>query len=562
MADATFQKKPPQGEYATAVRQRKAVLMDGRPSPQTGKLGDDRAVQRAPKSNNTGLPDNLKHGIESLSGMSMDNVKVHYNSSKPAQLNAHAYAQGTDIHVAPGQEKHLPHEAWHVVQQAQGRVKPTMQMKVGVPVNDDKRLEQEADVMGAKAATSKLVQKKTNKSMMTSDAVQLRKIDVVARGITHLVRLNEQGSLYQEDFMKNEVSETRAGDSVVIETDIRVRSRRGPNQEQDPSRDKNADSNHVWTNAITHNDEVLPSHTFIRDGTFDERRAPKTVFNLASGTVPETLMHTDVEQQLVVNLDSGHMAVADAVFANSSPAVIQRIAALLVEKNPKGQFGTTKALKTTEARQAVLEQQMSDKPATLMTNLKLLLHEIYPGHGGVLNFLKAMPPNIKETVDKSLSTLKSFRLGDLSTGADLAKTYGAVDVVHMVNAFGFNPINDREQVEHLATMLKRGGRLVITAEKSGPTVSPLLPEHPETMSPSVLAGHVSHILGGTDLGQFFVLGPLVYPHGMPLGAGPRSHVMPRNALTASMGSSRHTMPSANTTDMRDDFTVQITFIRK
>ncbi|MGZ4968093.1 MAG: eCIS core domain-containing protein [Methylobacter sp.] len=105
-----------------------------------------------PKANNTGLPDNLKSGIESLSGIAMDNVKVHYNSSQPAQLNALAYAQGTDIHIAPGQEQHLPHEAWHVVQQAQGRVRPTMQMKDGVPVNDDQGLEHEADVMGSKAA--------------------------------------------------------------------------------------------------------------------------------------------------------------------------------------------------------------------------------------------------------------------------------------------------------------------------------------------------------------------------------------------------------------------------
>ncbi len=101
--------------------------------------------------NNTGLPNQLKAGIESLSGMSMDHVKVHYNSSQPAQLNAHAYAQGNEIHVAPGQEQHVPHEAWHVVQQAQGRVKPTMQMKMAVPVNDDAGLETEADVMGAKA---------------------------------------------------------------------------------------------------------------------------------------------------------------------------------------------------------------------------------------------------------------------------------------------------------------------------------------------------------------------------------------------------------------------------
>jgi|GEM_PF-4364226 len=103
------------------------------------------------KTNNTGLPDHLKSGIENLSGHSMNDVKVHYNSSEPAQLNAHAYAQGTDIHIASGQEKHLPHEAWHVVQQKQGRVKPTLQMKGKVNVNDDKGLENEADVMGAKA---------------------------------------------------------------------------------------------------------------------------------------------------------------------------------------------------------------------------------------------------------------------------------------------------------------------------------------------------------------------------------------------------------------------------
>lgn len=118
----------------------------------------DKAVkaptaQLAAKPNNTGLPDQLKTGIESLSGMSMDHVRVHYNSDKPAQLNAHAYAQGSEIHVAAGQEKHLPHEAWHVVQQAQGRVKPTQQLKGNVPVNDDSGLESEADMMGARAVS-------------------------------------------------------------------------------------------------------------------------------------------------------------------------------------------------------------------------------------------------------------------------------------------------------------------------------------------------------------------------------------------------------------------------
>ncbi|MBD2595504.1 DUF4157 domain-containing protein [Nostoc spongiaeforme FACHB-130] len=100
--------------------------------------------------NQTGLPDELKAGVENLSGYSLDDVKVHYNSPKPSQLQALAYTQGTEIHVAPGHEEHLPHETWHVVQQMQGRVKPTMQMK-GVQINDNEGLEKEADAMGKKA---------------------------------------------------------------------------------------------------------------------------------------------------------------------------------------------------------------------------------------------------------------------------------------------------------------------------------------------------------------------------------------------------------------------------
>lgn len=118
-----------------------------------GYLADHRPVQR--KANKNGLPDRLKLGVENLSGHSLDDVKVHYNSSKPAQLNAHAYAQGSNIHLAPGQEKHLPHEAWHVVQQKQGRVKPTLQLHNGVNINDSQALESEADTMGNKASFSR-----------------------------------------------------------------------------------------------------------------------------------------------------------------------------------------------------------------------------------------------------------------------------------------------------------------------------------------------------------------------------------------------------------------------
>ena len=118
-------------------------------------LTDNAAqLEESPQPNNTGMSDNLKAGIESLSGFSMDDVRVHYNSSKPATVQALAYTQGTDIHVAPGQEKCLPHEAWHVAQQMAGRVSPTTNIN-GMPVNDIAALEHEADVMGERAVQCK-----------------------------------------------------------------------------------------------------------------------------------------------------------------------------------------------------------------------------------------------------------------------------------------------------------------------------------------------------------------------------------------------------------------------
>jgi hypothetical protein len=143
------QKKGPEDEDELQFKAKDAVQLKGPEDEDELQFKAEEPVQK--QENKTGLPDDLKAGVENLSGMAMDDVRVHYNSGKPAQLNAYAYTQGSEIHVAPGQEKHLPHEAWHVVQQKQGRVQPTMQMAGGVAVNDDKGLEEEADGMGEQA---------------------------------------------------------------------------------------------------------------------------------------------------------------------------------------------------------------------------------------------------------------------------------------------------------------------------------------------------------------------------------------------------------------------------
>ena len=136
---------------STSLRQAGAGAFGGVTQPKDMKERQPSEVVRHDPVSATGLPSPLKNGIESLSGLSMANVRVHYNSTQPTKLDALAYAQGTDIHLAAGQERHLPHEAWHVVQQARGSVRPTMQMKDGVSINNDATLEHEADVMGAKA---------------------------------------------------------------------------------------------------------------------------------------------------------------------------------------------------------------------------------------------------------------------------------------------------------------------------------------------------------------------------------------------------------------------------
>lgn len=117
-----------------------------------GRDAPDAGAPRRSLAYASSLPPSLRAPLERLAGRRLDSVQVHYNSPNPARVGARAYTQGADIHLAPGREEHLPHEAWHVVQQMQGRVQPTGTIG-GVPMNDASSLEREADVMGAQAAT-------------------------------------------------------------------------------------------------------------------------------------------------------------------------------------------------------------------------------------------------------------------------------------------------------------------------------------------------------------------------------------------------------------------------
>lgn len=104
----------------------------------------EEAAQSTVKPNQTGIPTQMKQQYEQLSHFSFDDVRVHYNSDKPAQLQALAYTQGSHVYIGPGQEQHLGHELGHVVQQKQGLVRPTT-VVAGLPLNDNRQLESQAD---------------------------------------------------------------------------------------------------------------------------------------------------------------------------------------------------------------------------------------------------------------------------------------------------------------------------------------------------------------------------------------------------------------------------------
>ena len=97
-----------------------------------------------PTSSQTGLPWALRDKLETLSGFDLSAVRVHYQSQKPAQLNAYSYSTGNEIYVGPGREKDIPQEAWHYVQKLQKRVPKETEVK-GQAVNADPALEKEAE---------------------------------------------------------------------------------------------------------------------------------------------------------------------------------------------------------------------------------------------------------------------------------------------------------------------------------------------------------------------------------------------------------------------------------
>lgn len=205
---------PPGGMPPVAVASQSAVAGADRagrirrateiPAPSSGP--SSKTKRSAPRVQpSSGLPEVLRAGIEQLSGISLDDVRVHRNSGRPARVGALAYAQVDQIHLGPGQDQHLPHEAWHLVQQRQGRVRRTTQYK-GEAINEDAALEREADIMGGRALAIGRRVRPASPTGQRDASPRLRSVSALRTGARVLQLLNRDQKKAL-DAVKKQVSE-------------------------------------------------------------------------------------------------------------------------------------------------------------------------------------------------------------------------------------------------------------------------------------------------------------------------------------------------------------------
>jgi hypothetical protein len=109
------------------------------------------------------LPVGVRASMEHAFDMDFSGVRVD-ERPEAAAIGARAFTRGTDIHFAPGQyrldsiagRELLGHELTHVAQQARGAARGTKRAG-GLIVNDNPRLEREAEALGARAARGQKV---------------------------------------------------------------------------------------------------------------------------------------------------------------------------------------------------------------------------------------------------------------------------------------------------------------------------------------------------------------------------------------------------------------------
>lgn len=290
-------------------------------------------------------------------------------------------------------------------------------------------------------------------------------------------------------------------------------------------------------------------------GTVVPRR--RRVVNLASGTDMATLMRAIRERTVVtdvINFDTGHMAIADVLIANAPDSLLP----FLIEIREMVTGGNLNDRLQSCIRKAPTAQMGFDN--FLQLHLQQVMQGLllrYPGSAGARRLYEQMrTPDKYRVVEKlqnvAMRSNDTFKLGDASR---LALEPGTLDEIHIVNAYGFDPLNDNAVCQALAAALAPGGLLIITAEATGPSVAPALGE----MSKGDVRG--SNWGKNGFPGQIPMLTILTYFDYLPGQStiGERATVFGGHPLTREL-STRHTV--GNTDMMSHLPTIRLVFRKK
>jgi hypothetical protein len=77
-------------------------------------MADESCEQRPETPPPNALPEQLRAGIERMSGGDLSGVQIHSNSALPASVGALADTRAQNIHLAPAEDHHLPRESRHM----------------------------------------------------------------------------------------------------------------------------------------------------------------------------------------------------------------------------------------------------------------------------------------------------------------------------------------------------------------------------------------------------------------------------------------------------------------
>jgi hypothetical protein len=218
----------------------------------------------------------------------------------------------------------------------------------------------------------------------------------------------------------------------------------------------------------------------------------RKIVNLASGTRPETLMRPATADDVVINVDSGHMIVAEILRERPTSWFEQ------MKLEPDLKIKATALDARTKKSAAAMwhggaeseAEQLGMDPRSMGLMIGAVNREAYEKElrDFVIRALfdlerfrgaKGLERLAKEVLGKAEASELDARIKTLETSKDVRFMRGFVetlaqqlpegdaDEVHVISALGFDLINDRDAVRSVWMVLKKGGRLFITSERTG-----------------------------------------------------------------------------------------------